>query len=205
MKLRVPSLFLSQRVRLEKWEFSQLSIAELGTLLKFVACQAVRTVGHKQCVGTQAGREVDSNQFSDVMLRQMWTILRFWRDRSPNVHFYTSAPNVGELYITGDAPVLVIVLNEDNSIWVPDSQPVRGITDLTQVIHGRGYGFSLALSPYVSVLVRGQNGGEPHLPPESVEPRNVRRFNELIRDQSTMFTLARDKESLVCGGVTNSA
>lgn len=188
---------LSQRIKDEKNQFSQISGVELGTLCRFVASQAVRTVAHKRCIDTQAGATVDTNTFLRVMLRQMWTIMHFWTANSPKIRFYTSLPYVGERYITGDNPVLVILVN-DNPIWSPTSVPTLGITDVSDILKNPNYGFLVTLSPYVCASVHGQGGdGDPHLPPQKMEQREVRLINNLIRGQSEKFTLARDKDSLI--------
>jgi hypothetical protein len=188
---------LSQRIKNEQNQFSEISAVELGTLCRFVASQAVRTLAHKQCIETQAGAAVDTNTFVRVMLRQMWTITKFWETNAPKVHFYTSLPLLGDYYITGDSPVLVILMN-DNPVWVPTSAPTKGITDMTDVLMNPKYGFLITLSPYVCVLIHGQGGdGDAHLPPRPVEQRDVRFINNLVRGQSEIFTLARDKDSLI--------
>ena len=188
---------LSQRIKKEQDQFSEISGVELGTLCRFVASQAVRTLAHKRCIETQAGAAVDTNTFVGVILRQMWTIMHFWITNSPKVHFYTSLPLVGEYYITGDSPVLVILMN-DNAIWTPTSAPTKSITDVTEILKNPKYGFLVTLSPYVCVLIHGEGGnGDVHLPPQKVEQRDVRFINNLIRDQSAIFTLARDRDSLI--------
>ncbi len=188
---------LSQRIKDAKDQFSNISGVELGTLCRFVASQAVRTLAHKRCLDTQAGTTVDNNTFNRNMLRQTWTIASFWKANTPKVNFYTSLPYVGDRYITGDNPVLVIQMN-DNPIWVPRDVPVLGITDVSDILKNPKYGFLVTLSPYVSVLIHGQGGdGDAHLPPKRVEQRDVRFVNNLIRGQSEIFTLARDKESLI--------
>ena len=89
----------------------------------------------------------------------------FWIANSPNVHFYTSLPLVGEHYITGDSPVLVILMN-DNPIWVPTCVPTKGITDVAEILKNPKYGFLVTLSPYVCALIHGQGGdGAVQLPP----------------------------------------
>ena len=57
--------------------------------------------------------------------------------------------------------------------------------------------FQLALSPYIVVSVGLHGPGSPIVPPQSIDPVQVRAFNDMIRRQCSIFTLARDKESLV--------
>jgi hypothetical protein len=186
---------LSQRIKREQAQFSEISGTELGTLCRFVASQSVRTLAHKRCIEMQAGRPLDNNTFVRVMLRKMWTIMDFWIKNPPKVYFYTSLPYVGERYITGDSPVLIILMN-DNPVWVPTNIPTLGITDVAEILKNPKYGFLVTLSPYVCVSIHGRAGGEAHLPPQSVEQRDVRFLNDLIRGQCEMFTLARDRDSL---------
>lgn len=186
---------LSQRIKDEGHDFSRITDAEKGALGKFVAFQAVRTLAHRQCVEEQAGGAIDANTFISVMLKQMWIILHFWKANPPEFHFYTPLPYVSEQFITGDHPVLVIQMN-DNQIWLPTDTPSLAITDITQLLKSPNHEFRLSLSPYVCVSLQGQGSGEVHLPPQTLEPSQVRFFNELTRRQSRIFTLARDKESL---------
>jgi hypothetical protein len=186
---------LSRRVKNEQNGLSNITGAELGALGIFVACQAVRTLAHKQCMEEQAGGPIDGNTFVSVMAKQMWVILHSWKANPPTFRFYTPLPHLGEQFITGDHPVMVIQVN-DNPIWVPTDTPNLGITDLTQILNSPNHGFLLSLSPYVCTFLQGQGNGEAHLPPQTLEPSDVRSFNKLIRGQSTIFILARDKESL---------
>ena len=193
----VETLFaaLSQRIKDEREKFSEISGTELGILGRFVASQTVRTLAHKQCIEEQAGGPVDRNTFLRVMGRKMWTMMDVWLKNRPKFYFYTPLPYVGEHFITGDNPVLVIQMNE-NQIWVPADTPNIVITDLGRILQNPNHGFWISLSPYVCVSIRGQWDEKLRLPPETMEPRNVRLFNSLVRGQSKDFILARDKESL---------
>src|SRR6266571_8487103 len=116
--IETPFASLVQRIKRERVEFGTVTGEEQGALLRFVAAQAVRTLGHKQCVDTQAGQPVDRNTFLRVMLRQMWTIGDVWRKNLPRVRYFTMLPYVGEFFVSGDHPVLVIQVR-GNSVWVP--------------------------------------------------------------------------------------
>lgn len=84
----------------------------------------------------------------------------------------------------------------DNPIWVPTSTPNLKITDLEQVLNNPSHEFWISFSPYVCVVMRGYDGGEPRLPPQTVDPKFVRFLNGRVREQSGMFLLARDRASL---------
>ena len=60
---------LSRRIKEEADRFSQMSGDEAGVLLRFVASQAVRTLGHKATMSEQAnGAPIDANTFVRVMV-----------------------------------------------------------------------------------------------------------------------------------------
>jgi hypothetical protein len=187
---------LSQRIKNEREAFSQISPDELASLLRFVACQTVRTLGHKRCVDEQAGGTVPTNTFVNVMLRQMLEMTGTWLESLADFHFYTSVPNVGERFITGDNPVVVIVV-DDATPSAPGELPRARITDLAQLLKNPNCGFWLSLSPYVCVSIHGHGDLERQLPPEPIEPAKVRLFNDYVRGQSKIFTLAGDRESLI--------
>lgn len=193
--VETPFAALSQRIKEEQNRFSNITGPELGALCRFVASQTVRTLAHKQCIEQQAGGPVDTNTFVRVMLRKMWTLLNSWIQNPPNFHFYTSLRHVGDRFITGDSPVLVIQV-KDNPIWVPTDTPSLEITDLSQILKNPSRRFWIPLSPYVGVSMLGHGGGEPHLPPQMMDPQFVRFLNDRIRGQSGLFILARDKSSL---------
>lgn len=180
---------LSRRIKDEQNHFSNLTGTEAGVLCRFVAAQTTRTLAHKYCVQQQAGRPVDTNTFVDVMLRKMHTIIARWSQHLPTIHFYTSLPLVGEHYITGDSPVLVIRIN-DNPVWVPVDVPQESITNLGDTLDSPRYCFMLPLSPYVCVSIQNWGDGGIHLPPFPVAPLNVRWLNRLIGNQSKEFVIA---------------
>jgi hypothetical protein len=186
---------LSRRVKNERNEMSAINPREQADLLLFVASQAVRTLAHKRCVDTQAGRQVDKNKFLEVMFRQMWTMADVWGKNPPTLRFFTNLPYVSDQFITGDHPVVVIRV-EDNRVWVPTDSPQPKITQLPELLNSRNVGFWIALSPYVCLSVQPRDGSTSYLPPETLEPPQVRMFNRLVRDQSKIFTLARDRASL---------
>ena len=183
---------LSRKIKQDPQRFS-ISRNDVGVLAKFVASQTVRTIGHKETIEEQAKREVDTNTFVQVMSRKMLTMLEQWVNAPPDFHFYTSLPHVGDHFITGDQPVVVIIVN-DNPIWMPVDIPKMGITDLSLILQNPKHAFRVSLSPYVLVSIQG-SGGIVHKQ-ESVDPLYVRHFNSLVRDQCKIFTLAKDKESL---------
>jgi hypothetical protein len=186
---------LSRRIKEEADKLSGMSGDEAGVLLRFVASQAVRTLGHKATMSEQAnGAPIDADTFVRVMVRQMKTFLNYWTENLPTIRFFTPLPHIGETYITGDHPVVVVLIN-DNEIWEPVSRPVQGITNLSDILQHPKYVFMVALSPYICAsIVRGEPG-EVHRP-KTVDPGEVRQFNELIRNQCKVFTLARDRHSL---------
>jgi Protein of unknown function (DUF4238) len=187
---------LARRVKAERDKFSDITEKELEILARFVATQVVRTLAHRRCVEEQAGGPVDAGTFVPVMLRQSRSILSEWIQNPPRFHFYTSLPYVGEHFITGDNPILVAQFRE-NRVWAPTDTPRNQITDLGEIFHDRRYEFLVSLSPYVCVSVRGHGEQPPILPPQTLEPSQVRAFNKLIRSKSQLFTLARDRESLL--------
>jgi hypothetical protein len=186
----------SRRIRKEANRFSQMSSNEVGVLMKFVASQAVRTLGHKSTMSEQAnGAPIDANTFVRVTVRKMQMLIDYWTKNLPTLRFFTPLPNIGETYITGDHPVVIVLIN-DNEIWEPISRPVQGITNLTDILEHPKYLFMVALSPYVcAAIVRGEPG-RVHLPPTPVSLKDVREFNNLIRNQCRLFTLARDRSAL---------
>ena len=187
---------LSRRIKEEADKFSRMSGDEAGVLLKFVASQAVRTLGHKATMSEQAnGAPIDANTFVRVMVRKMKMLVDSWTKNLPTIRFFTPLPNIGETYITGDHPVVILLIN-DNEIWKPISEPVQGITNLADILQHPKYVFMVALSPYVCAsIVRGEPG-RVYLPPKTVDLKDVRDFNDLIRNQCRTFTLARDRNSL---------
>ncbi len=187
---------VSQRIKKERERFVDISGTEEGVICNFVSSQAVRTLAFKRCIEEQAGRPVDTNTFLQVSGKQMWTMTDFWIKNPPTLRFYTSLPHVSERFITGDSPVLVIQIN-NNPIWVPTYSPNLSITDLPEILKNPRHSFWVSLSPYVCVAIHAHGDGEPHLPPATLDPQRVRRFNDFIRGQSESFVLARDKESLL--------
>jgi hypothetical protein len=189
-EIEAPFAALSQRIKEENNKFSEISGNESGILARFVASQAVRTLAHKQARGP-----VDSNTFVRVMGKKTITLLDSWIKHPPQFHFYTSLPHVADRFITGDHPVLVIV-EHDNPIWLPTSEPKLNITNLGDILKSPKHGFLISLSPYVCLSIHGTGDREPHLPPQTVDPQFVRFLNDRIRGQSKVFVLARDVESL---------
>lgn len=192
--VETPFAALSQRIKNEQEKFANISANEAGTLARFVASQVVRTAAHKQCIEEQARASVDTNTFVRVMLRKIESVLDGWLSDMPIFDFVTPLPYIGETYITGDHPVLALIFN-DNPVWTPTDTPQQGITNLADILNGP-HVFAVALSPYICVYIYGQAKRLPSLPPRTIEPRDVRKFNDLVRGQCKIFTLARDKASL---------
>src|SRR5204862_7945836 len=99
-EVETPFANLARRIKCERQKFSSIDGQEQAALLKFIAAQAVRTLGHRRCVDTQAGRPVDRNTFLDVMMRQMWTMADIWLKNPPKLRFFTTLPYVGERFIS---------------------------------------------------------------------------------------------------------
>jgi len=194
-EVETPFAALSQRIKNERNEFSAISGNELGILSRFIAAQIVRTLGHKRAIDEQAGVAVDKNTFLRVMLRKMWILMRDWSTRQRQYYFHTSLPHVGDRFITGDSPVLILQVN-DNRIWMAHDEPSLQITDLAKILEHPNHQFWMPLSPYVCVCLRGQWTEPPRLPPTTMDPAEIRMFNSHIRGQCELFTLARDKDSL---------
>jgi hypothetical protein len=186
----------SRRVNIERNTISEVSGGELAALSRFVASQTVRTLAHEQCIQEQAGGPVDRNTFNRVMLRKIKTMMDAWIEKFPTFHFYTPLPYIGEQFITGDHPVLVVQVKQ-NPIWVPTDTPILQITDLTRILKNPNHAFWIPLSPYVCASIQSHSGRKPHLPPETMEPPAVRQFNEFVRGQCKIFTLAKERESLI--------
>jgi Protein of unknown function (DUF4238) len=194
-QIETPFAILSRRIKEEQDKFATISGNELGILARFVASQAVRTLGHKECIEEQAQARVDTETFVRVMGRKTITLLSNWIQNPPALHFFTSLPHIGDRFITGDHPVVVTIENY-NPVWVPRSEPTLGITNLTDILSNPKHGFLIPLSPYVCLGIQGKADGEPRLPPAPVDPQFVRFVNGCIRGQSKYFILARDAESL---------
>jgi hypothetical protein len=187
---------LSKRIKEEQNKF-RMSPDEVGILTKFVASQSVRTLGHKETIEEQSGTKVDTNTFVRVMSRKMQMLLNAWIDNPPTFRFYTSLPSIGDRFITGDHPIVVVVPH-DNKILTPTENPQLRITDLVEILQRPKYSFTVSLSPYVAVSIQKDGGtGQVHLPPQEIDPRDVRRFNDRVCRQCRVFTLARDRDSLV--------
>jgi uncharacterized protein DUF4238 len=193
--VEVPFAALSQRIKNERHQFTKITDDELDVLCRFVAAQLVRTLAHKATIEEQAGRAVNTNTFVGVMLEKMNTVLDGWIKNAPEIYFHTPLPYVGEQFITGDNPVLVIQTN-DNLIWVPTDTPTLKITDVRDIVMDPKHRLWVSLSPYVCVSIQGFGGGGAHLPPKTEEPPTVRNFNKLVRGQCEIFTLAKDKAHL---------
>jgi hypothetical protein len=187
---------ISQRVKTEREKFeTNVSIEDASALLRFIASQAVRTLGHRQCVDTQAGRPVEKHEFHRTMFRLMRAMCDHWGKNPPYLKFVTTLPFVGEHFITGDSPVLILQIY-DNAVWAPVIDPELRITQLSDILNSPKHEITLPLSPYVAVVAYPRIGPAPSSRPQTVEPSQVRKSNNLLRGQSKIFTIARDKESL---------
>lgn len=186
---------LSQHVKREQNHLSSVTAKELRALGNFVAAQIVRTLANKLCMREQLGRELATNEFPSEMGKQMRDILRSWRANPPAFEFRTALPYVDERFITGDNPVLAVAEN-DNPIPMLVDEPKQAVATVLDLLNNPKVSFRVALSPYICVFLHAQGGEEVHLPPQTTEPSEVRSFNDLIRKQCRLFTLARDEESL---------
>ncbi|MFZ0479726.1 MAG: DUF4238 domain-containing protein [Terriglobales bacterium] len=193
--VEAPFAPLPRRIKKEQNQFASITGEEWAALCGFVALQAVRTPAHKRCIEEQVGSPLDTNAFVTMIARQALAIMEEWNRNLRQLHFYTSLPHVGEQFITGDSPVVVIQMN-NNPIWVPTSTPKLKTTELAQILNDPNHEFWISLSPYICVSVRGPAWGEPRLPPETVDPQFVRFLNGRVREQGSIFSLARDKASL---------
>jgi hypothetical protein len=187
---------LSRRIKEEQNRFTQMSRDEVGILTKFVASQAVRTPGHKEAIEEQAGSKVDTNTFVRVMSRKMFMLLDSWISNPPTFRFYTTLPKIGDHFITGDHPVAVLVPH-DSKVITTTENPELKITNLVEILQNPKYAFMVSLSPYIAVSVqRAGSSGQVYLPPQEIDLSDARRFNDLIRGQCRVFTLARERDSL---------
>ena len=193
--IETPFATLSKRIKTEGGQFSDINPVERIALLLFVASQAVRTTAHKQCIDTQAGTPVHRHVFLNIMLRQTKAISDIWLKNAPLLRFFTSLPHVRERFITGDHPVIVIQVL-DNVVWTPTDNPKAQITQLDVLLKNPNVGFWLPLTPYICVSVQPRETGAIFVPPQQVDPVQVRMLNQLLRGQCRSFTLARDRESL---------
>lgn len=186
---------LSQRVKREQNRLSNLTVREQKALLSFVASQAVRIPANKGCMEEQSGHQLRTNEFLFEMGKQLRAIIGSWIGDPPSFEFYTSLPFVEDRFITGDDPV-VLEIAKENSVWTPTDNARIAVSPIQEILEARGALFTVALSPYVCVSLRPHQGGETTLPPRTMEPSAVRRFNAKIRGQCQLFTLARDEASL---------
>jgi len=194
-QVETPFAALSQRIKTEGHKFATITDDERGVLYRFVASQTMRTIAHKAAIQQQAGIAVDTNTFVRVMLRKIIAVLDGWIKNPPELYFHTPLPYVGAQFITGDNPVLVVQTN-DNPIWMPTDIPTLKITNVEEIVTDPKHRLWLALTPYVLVSIQGFGGGGVHLPPKSEDPLFVRNFNGMVRGQSEIFTLAKDKAYL---------
>jgi len=193
--VETPFAPLAKRIKEEQNRFANVTEEELTALYTFIAAQLVRTVAHKRCIEEQVGGTVDTNTFVRTFAKQALGIMETWNVSSPELQFHTSLPHIGDQFITGDNPVVAIKMN-DNTLWVPRSDPRLAITDITQFLNSPNHYFWISLSPYVCASITGHGRRPPQLPPRTVDPQFVRFLNDRICDQSRIFVLARDKSSL---------
>ena len=187
---------VSQRVKRERNHLSSVTGEELGAIGKFVASQAVRTLANKQSIGSQLGRAPSTNEFISQMAKQMKAVISNWATDHPSFDFYTSLPCVGEYFITGDDPVVLEVPKNDDRPGSLAGGPQRKIASVEAILRNPGASFGVALSPYVCAFLVCNGKGQVSLPPRTLDPERVARFNAFIRKQCNLFTLARDMDSL---------
>jgi hypothetical protein len=129
------------------------------------------------------------------MIRQLWTITKAWGDSLPNFQFLTTLPYITHRFITGDCPVMVFA-SKQNAILTPTIEAVQAITALPDLLDSPQTQFLLTLSPYIAVSLGQLGPSAPQTQLVPLDPIGVLKLNQHIRDQSQLFTLARDKESL---------
>jgi Protein of unknown function (DUF4238) len=186
---------LAQRFKSEREKFSVISGNELGSLIRFVVAQIVRTLAHKSTINEQAGMTIPHETFLSVTLRKLYALTKHFHENHPQFHFYTSLPFVGGCFISGDNPVVIIEVNA-NEVWTPVDEPRSQIRDLGKILENENRELWMPLTPYLCVCIKGRWAGGVILPPATMEPFGVRRINRLVAGQSKIFTLARDRESL---------
>jgi hypothetical protein len=184
---------LSQRIKVEGPQV-RLSGTDMVILMRFVAAQAVRTMAHKECVNAQAGQTVDRETYLRAMCRQMLTIANAWGENLPSCQMLTALPHVPHRFITGDNPVVVVTTSK-SAISAPLA-PVKTITQLPDILNNPESAFLMTLSPYMAVSLTQQRLNSERFEVAKIDPLGVLKLNDLIRNQSQFFTLARDRESL---------
>jgi len=193
--VEAPFALFSQHVREEQNKLAHITSNEQAALLKFVASQTVRTLAHKSCIDEQAGYQVDKNTFNFTIVRLMRDMADSWLTNMPGFHFYTSLLHVGEQFISGDHPVL-IVRTHDNPIWTPTGTPKLKIDNANELLADPRTEFMVPLSPYIYASLRSEDNPNVYLPPQTLDPVQVRFLNDLMRGQCNLFTFAKNKESL---------
>jgi hypothetical protein len=185
---------VSQRITTESHKI-ELSGAECGFLARFIAAQAVRTVAHQRCIEELAGGPVNRSTYLNVMLRQILQIMKAWDDGVPKFQFLTTLPLVTHHFITGDSPVLVFN-PKPSAISTPVVEATPTITMLPELLENPQTEFLITLSPYMAVSVGRLGPTAPLVQLTPLDPVVVLKIDQHIRDQSRLFTLARDRESL---------
>lgn len=185
---------VAQKIKTEGHKI-ELSGVECAFVARFVAVQTVRTVAHHRCIEELAGGPVDRSTYLNLMVRQIWAITKAWDDGIPNFQFLTTLPFVTQHFITGDSPVLVFT-SKDGTISTPVAKATPTITMLPELLENRQTQFFVTLSPYMAVSVGQLGPSAPLTQLTSIDPIAVLKLNQHIREQSQLFTLARDRESL---------
>jgi hypothetical protein len=185
---------VSKKIKTEGHKI-ELSAAECGFIARFVATQTVRTVAHHRCIERLAGGTVNRSTYLNLIVRQIWAITKAWDDDIPNFQFLTTLPFVTHHFITCDSPVLVFTA-KDGTISTPVVKATPTITMLPELLENQQTQFLITLSPYMAVSVGRLGPNAPLTLLTPLEPISVLRINQHLRDQSQLFTLARDRESL---------
>jgi len=152
-------------------------------------------VSHQQCIEELAGGPVNRSTYLNLIIQQMWAITKSWDEEVPKFQFLTTLPFVTQRFITGDSPVLVFT-SKDSTISTPMFKALPTITLLPELLENRQTQFLITLSPYMAVSVGRLGVNAPLTQLTSLDPMAVLKLNQHIREQSRLFTLARDKESL---------
>jgi len=101
---------------------------------------------------------------------------------------------VNRYFITGDSPVVVIIPTKA-TISAPVT-PVQTITQLPDILNNPESEFLMTLSPHMAVRIVQPRPTSQPVEVVKLDPIAVLRMNNLVRNQSQLFTLARDRESL---------
>lgn len=185
---------LARRVKEEKSDFV-ITKEDVLVLLRFVASQIVRTQAHMRCIEEQAGRVLNVEDFIHNMGRKMGKMVDAWKAKPPDISLYTSLPNIGTHFITGDNPVIAIT-QRVNHTGIETPFDSLSTVDIDKILEDPISEFTVPLSPYVCLTVRNGGSGMMNPFPQSREPAWTRMINRRIYGQCVQFVEAMDKDTL---------